>query len=118
MSESVQTTYEDATRCPKCGKPGDVRKKTSAIGTGLPRGTQQHHIYCMNELCIWYNTCWFVQVNPDGSVPAPKNHTGEPKVYQGFEGHDEAAKAILDGIKRQYEYEQSGDHPEIRRKRF
>lgn len=59
--------------------------------------------YCVNKKCSWYNTPWMVQVNPDGTVPDKKDHTGEPKVYQGFEGHDEQAQRLINQITLQNE---------------
>lgn len=111
------TTYEEATQCPKCGLPGNVRIKKPA-GRNLPPGTQLHTVYCENERCSWYNTCWFVQLNPDGSIPPPSDHRGEPKLYQGFEGHDMEAnqiRAALEAAARQ-ETEEGG--AEIRNRRL
>lgn len=105
MAESVQTTYEEASRCPKCSKPGNTRRKARASGRGIRPGTEIHHIYCENELCPWYNTCWMVQVNPDGSVPPPTNHTNQPKTYAGFEYHDAQAKELLAALEAQRQAE-------------
>lgn len=107
MTESVQSTYEEATRCPKCSLPGEVKiKRPAPADAHLPRGTEIHTVYCKTTLCPWYNTCWIVQVNPDGSVPPPKNHTREPKVYSGIEGHDELAAQLIAGIKAERERSQ------------
>jgi len=96
----ADSTFEEASRCPKCSKPGEDRKTVNVGGQNdLPRGTTVHLIYCMNELCPWFDTCWNVQVRPDGSVPAPKNHTGEAKIYAGFKDHDVRAKELIDYLK-------------------
>jgi hypothetical protein len=96
----TETTYEEATRCPKCGNPGEVAIKAPAPRQArLPRGTQIHTVYCRRELCPWNNTCWMVQVNADGTVPAPKNHRGEPKLYAGFEGHDNQANELIKQVR-------------------
>jgi hypothetical protein len=114
MPESVESTYEEATRCPKCGKPGDVRSKQAAPKTLLP-GTQIHHVYCITELCRWYNTAWMVQVNRDGSVPPPTNHTGRNKMYIQDKDADRMAAEIRASIDRQIEIEtQHGGHGEVR----
>lgn len=86
-----QTTFEEAARCPKCKLPGNVRKSQP-----LPNkpGAKLHHIYCESKTCPWYNTCWMVQTNADGSVPPPQHHSGSPKVYVGFEGHDRLAAQL------------------------
>jgi len=64
-------SYEEATRCPKCGNTGELVSKHPA-GTDLPRGTMAHVLMCKTELCRWYNTTWLVQVNPDNTVPDAK----------------------------------------------
>lgn len=97
-----RTTFEEAKQCPKCGKPGEDRSVTPA--PNLPIGTTLHHIYCTTELCPWYNTAWVVQVNKDGSIPAPKNHTGEPKHYQQLDDPD-LEKRIIEALELQREME-------------
>jgi hypothetical protein len=101
-----ETTYEAATRCPKCDKPGDVTIREPA--RNLPPGTQLHTVYCRTPLCPWNDTCWFVQVNPDGTVPPPTDHTGAPKQYERFEGHDALAAQVQDSIRRQQRAETGG----------
>jgi hypothetical protein len=93
-----RTTLEEAKLCPKCGKPGEDAKQQKVESNDLPKGTTAHIIYCRTELCPWYNTSWAVQVNPDGSVPAPRNHTGEAKIYAGFEGHDKLAAQVREAV--------------------
>jgi hypothetical protein len=105
------TTYEEAKKCPKCGRVGEVRGKRQA--PNLPRGTMIHTVYCVTELCKWFDTPFYVQVNPDGSVPPPRNHTGEKKHYIGFEGHDDLAKRIVDNVRAQHEKEKD-EHYEIK----
>jgi hypothetical protein len=112
----TETTYEEAKRCPKCQTPGEDRRQTSA-GEALPQGTKIHHIYCVNERCEWYNTPWMIQVNVDGSVPPPQDHRGKPKVYEGFEGHDQMARdirAMIDSERRNSM--RDGGHFEIRKR--
>ena len=94
--------FEEAKRCPKCGNPGEDRKTQDVpMSAGLPPKTTVHLIYCVTKLCPWFDTCWSVQVNPDGSIPTPRNHSGEAKVYAGFETHDRDAKAMIDYLKAQ-----------------
>jgi hypothetical protein len=103
---TTETTYERACRCPKCGSPGHARIKAPAPKAArLPLGTQLHTVYCENKLCKWYNTCWVVQVNSDGSVPPPSNHTRERKLYAGFEGDDEFANRLMASLQAQAEAE-------------
>ncbi|MCA9340704.1 MAG: hypothetical protein KDA17_07340 [Candidatus Saccharibacteria bacterium] len=64
-----ETTYEEACRCPKCKHPGEGRiKRPAPREAGLKHGTMIHQVYCVHELCPWYNTAWMIQVNADGSV--------------------------------------------------
>ena len=91
--------YQEATRCPECKEPGNVRvKRPAPPQAGLPRGTTVHVVYCENKRCEWFNTSWLVQVNPDGSIPVPRDHTGEPKLYQGFEEHAAMAQRVIDQV--------------------
>jgi|SRR6266487_815514 len=94
-SDSFRTTFETASMCPKCGFIGEDRGTSPG-----PKKSTIHHIYCGNARCKWYNTPYLVQVNEDGSIPKPTNHTGEKKVYEGFEGHDERARELIDILKR------------------
>lgn len=106
------STYEEAKRCPKCSKPGEVRKKTTVPGKP---GAYVHVIYCVTELCPWYNTPWLVQVNADGSIPPPQDHSRAPKIYQGFENHDQIARDIVASLEAQKRLEtERGGHGEVR----
>lgn len=98
MPNSQLTTMEEAKLCPKCGRTGEDRKTLQV--RGMAKGTTVHLIYCVTELCRWFGTPWQVQVNPDGSVPAPKNHTGQPKLYANIEGHDDQAKQLIEQLKK------------------
>lgn len=93
--ESTQTTFEEASRCPRCGQPGKVVKKIKAVG--VP-GALVHTLMCMTTGCAWEKTTWLVQTNRDGSVPPPSNHFGTSKLYVGFEGHDQMARDIRRAI--------------------
>lgn len=76
----MSTTFEEAKLCPKCGKPGDDRKQTrSKDSHGKP--VTVHLIYCTTELCRWYNTCWSVQVNADGSIPTAYSSAFQQKMF-------------------------------------
>lgn len=109
---STLPAFEEAKLCPKCGKPGEDRKSTPA--PNMPRGTTLHFIYCMTELCPWFDTCWMVQVNVDGTIPEKKDHTFTKKEYVGFEGHDQRAMALIEELKGFEQMKQNGQNPEIR----
>lgn len=113
---AVESTYEEATRCPKCGNPGEVRSKRPAPkDANLKPGTTIQHVYCTSQLCTWYNTAWLIQVNPDGSVPPPRNHTGKDKLFSRDPSADEMAKRVREAIDAQIALEtEAGGHGEIR----
>jgi len=67
------TTYEEARQCPKCHQYG-VHAQTDSG----PRGSKIETYVCDNEICLWYQTGWVVQVNRDGSIP---NRTEGPKEF-------------------------------------
>ena len=62
----METTFEEARRCPKCSSPGEEQKNEIRSG---PNGSKIHVMRCMNERCSWFDTDWIVQVNSDGMVP-------------------------------------------------
>jgi len=99
MTET-RPTFENASRCPKCDTPGEDRKDDTG-----PKGSTLHYIYCVNSRCKWFDTFWIVQVNKDGTVPPAKDHTGEKKIYEGFEGHDQRAQELIETLKRNAEAE-------------
>jgi hypothetical protein len=68
------TTYEEAKRCPKCAQPGDEVADESIKAPGLTRGARLKHVMCMNSRCKWYKTSYYIQVNPDGTIPPPIEH--------------------------------------------
>lgn len=98
MSDTEKKTFEDLKRCPKCKQPGEEVKSRPA--PNMPKGTTLKDIYCRNEKCEWLDTPWFVQVNPDGSVPPPTDHTRREKLYVGFEGHDLMAAQLREAVER------------------
>lgn len=110
------TTFEEAKICPKCQLPGEDASTVSVPAGGSIRpGTTAHMIYCRNENCKWYNTNWVVQVNPDGSIPPPQDHSRTEKKY-GSQIPDELGKRIVDNLGRQYQAE-TQQNTEINRPR-
>jgi len=114
--ETTRPTFEVAKRCPTCSQPGqEYLTQPAPAAAGLPRGTKIVHIRCEHTLCPDYAGVWLVQVNPDGSVPEPKNHTGEPKIYAGFEHDDAAAENVRQMLAVELELSKRRDgHGEIR----
>jgi hypothetical protein len=70
-----ETTFEEASRCPKCGQPGEDKKKRK-VRKGR-NWVEIHTIYCRNQLCRWLDTAWLVQVNEDGSIPQAYQQLGD-----------------------------------------
>jgi hypothetical protein len=85
----TQSTYEEATRCPQCGKPGEVVKQetippATARRLDLQVGTQIHHVICQFDV--------------------------------GDFGTPEEAKRLIDALKAQAERE-TKEHAEVQRPR-
>src|SRR6266496_2162294 len=94
--DSTRPVFETASKCPKCSQPGEDRQQTPGV-----KGSTIHHIYCVNKNCKWYNTpCQLIQVNRDGSIPSPKDHSREKKIYEGFDDHDRRAQELIETLKR------------------
>ena len=97
MSEEA-TTFEEAKLCPKCGLPGeDTGTKPTE-----KRGVIVHVIKCRTQVCVWYDTPWFVQVNEDGTIPKAYSQVGEkryPKLSPEME------TKVQDAIQQQLEAE-------------
>lgn len=70
----TDSTYEAAKRCPKCQEPGKLVQEKLVQSPDARPGTKIHVINCETESCVWYGTSYFVQVNPDGSVPPPRKN--------------------------------------------
>jgi hypothetical protein len=127
VAESELPTYEEAKRCPECGSAGvEVKVQPAPNVPGVTRGAKLHTIRCPNLLSQHgvdapgqpsLAPVWLVQVNPDGSVPPKQDHRNKPKTYVGFEGHDEMATRILEGLKREKELSQQPDGHRVRNPR-
>lgn len=106
VSDDDAPTFEEASRCPKCDKPG--REVTAK--PGQRRGVVVHVIECVTELCRWHGERWFVQVNEDGTIPRPYSQVG-PKAYPKVS--DESISRINEALERQLNVEK-GQGGEIR----
>jgi hypothetical protein len=116
----AETTWEEASRCPQCGQPGEsIKKIPMPPGSGIPRGTVVHTVKCQNTKRCDFGV-WLVQVNPDGSVPPKTDHTGHEKKYVGFEDHDQQARdmqrLIRSGLARERNLSQQEGGYEVRKK--
>lgn len=109
-----QTTYEEASRCPRCGKPGEVMSKQPA--PNMPKGTKVHLVYCRTKGCRWENTAWPIQVNPDGSVPVI-DHSRTEKEYPSAGLDTEIGERLVKSLEKQLEAETSPEGGEVRNPR-
>lgn len=110
----MDTTYEEARRCPKCKEPGEEVADTPApTGRGVTRGARLKHIQCRNTRCKWYNGApYLVQTNPDGTVPPPNLHR-EKQFRERPDDHGQTAEALEQMLKAQ----QESLHAELHRRR-
>jgi hypothetical protein len=84
--------------------PGEVVSKNPSTEK---RGVVIHMIYCRTEGCRWQDTSWIVQVNADGSIPPPIDHSKRPdtKNYPKLRGPDSEEERVLNAIQRQIDAE-------------
>lgn len=99
----MDTTFEEAKRCPKCEQPGQETGRISVKDTSVLPGTKVATIRCDNSRCKWQGESWIVQVNPDGTIP-PAKTTGREKRYES-RGTPESGRRLVDGLRRQVERE-------------
>lgn len=97
----MDTTFEEARRCPKCEKPG--KEVGSRVG---PFGSTIHTIMCANSRCEWSNTTYLVQVKSDGKVVEPTLE--REKSFPKLEDRTERVQAQMQRL-----YEQSLNSDEI-----
>jgi hypothetical protein len=92
VTESTDTTYEAACRCPMCREPGKFVASAHPKGTGL-RGVKVETYECINARCpngpqeatqsqpALRGERWLIQVNADGTVPPRDTGRTQPKHY-------------------------------------
>lgn len=101
----MDTTIDEARRCPKCQELGEETKREHTR-----RGGKELTFTCQNERCIWYGqTCSVVTVRPDGSIPDPNLH--RQKQFNKGPDRTEQVQAMLDA---QLRAERTGQNNEIR----
>jgi hypothetical protein len=91
----MSTPLDEAKQCPKCKQPGELEDKAVAKNSD---GSKVVNVYCRNPRCKWFNTPWLVQINADGTIPDPVDHTKRQKEYVGFEDHDRIAAQIKQAL--------------------
>lgn len=95
MAEVV--TFEDAKKCPRCGTPGEERQ-TEALSRGHGH---MHWIYCVKELCPWFDTCWMVQTLEDGTIPVREHDPSQPTDLSRFKptpAMNEAGRRYMENV--------------------
>lgn len=121
MTEPVQTTYEEAQRCPRCAQPGRFVHKVPINAPGVPRGTKVETYECANERCEYgpYDVPglgkqpgerWAVQVNPDGTIP-PKGTRDQQRKEYDIDRHTstQQRQRARDLLAREYNQSVRGD---------
>lgn len=131
MSESVQSLYEEACRCPSCETPGKLINTRPARAVGVMPGTRVQLFECHNDRCpdfvppeiVGTSTRvpgergrWFVQLNPDGTVPPKGSGAQGPKAFDSPGVHTGVAQQARDTLRYlAASDERSGEATEIRR---
>lgn len=101
----MDTTIDEARRCPKCQELGEKTSEQRSRG-----GSSEIAFTCQNERCVWHGSvCRVVTVRPDGSIPEPKAH--RPKQFAKIPDRTEQVQAMLDA---QLNAEKTGRNNEIR----
>jgi len=95
MTDSSQTTLEEASRCPKCGQAGN-QTSTKPLTSGSGKLLM---FKCENSRCRWFNTEWPVQVSANGTIPLTLQR---PKQFQPL--IDDGGRTLAN-IERQLELE-------------
>jgi hypothetical protein len=87
----TETTFEGASRCPKCDAPCKAVKVQK-----LPQGGKVHVFECANDRCGDFENRRIVQTNPDGSIP---QHVQGPKSFPRINHHAERSQQARDALR-------------------
>jgi hypothetical protein len=109
MVEPVQTTLEEASRCPRCKQP---TKLTATLHLrGSVRGSKEQQYTCENERCIrGGQVVRIITVRPDGTIPPAILHREKQ-----FPEVPDRTREVNDAFAAQLEAEQGEQTPEIRK---
>lgn len=89
----MSVSYEEASRCPKCGNTGESVETRPG-----PNRSKIHILRCQNAVCRWYATDWIVQQLEDGTVPVRERQERAPKTFPKLI-IPETAKRYVDSIR-------------------
>ena|SRR5687767_9371899 len=90
----MTTSWDEASRCPKCETAGEVVDERKA-----PTPGKLVTLTCPNKRCRWFGTNFQVKVNPDGTIPDPI--TKRPKAFQVLPDDKGQTQEILERGLRQ-----------------
>lgn len=110
MGEPVETTLEEASRCPRCKEPGRFNGE-KALDRADSAGAKIKLFVCDNSRCKWHTTSWTVQVNANGTIPPPLL-----KRDKQFRKLPDDGGRTLRGLENQLSAE-TGKNAEIQRRR-
>jgi hypothetical protein len=112
----AETLYEEACRCPTCNEPGKlINVRTARVpATVATPGTKVHLLECRNDRCPDFvppelagsstlipgeRGRWYVQVNPDGTVPPKGSGSTGPKAFESESVHSALAQRARDNLR-------------------
>jgi hypothetical protein len=112
MTDSL---YEEASRCPTCQEPGKlINTRSAARVPGIVPGTKVHLLECKSDRCpdfvppelVGGSTLipgergrWYIQVNPDGTVPPKGSGAQGPKAFDSPSPHSMMAQKARDNLR-------------------
>jgi hypothetical protein len=120
----VETTKEEAARCPECQEPGVRINIRNAPQGDFPPGTKVELFECRNDSrCPAYlpaqsagptripadRNRWAIQINPDGTIPPKNVSRGQPKNYLEVSPHSGAAQQARDSLAYMAAKDEMGD---------
>lgn len=98
------TTLEEAKRCPRCQQPGELTglKRALPAQRGVTRGATLDEVKCKNSRCKWFETSYYIQINPDGSIPPAVLHRDKnyPALPNDHGRTEEAIARLQENLKK------------------
>jgi hypothetical protein len=102
-------SFDTARKCPECSHTGKLLHSNAILG-----GTV-HKLECMNPVCPWFQTFWFVETNANGEVQvneeATKAAKGERLIAPTDPSFDANFALVHQMLDRQLEEETRGRGP-------
>jgi hypothetical protein len=102
-------SFDEARDCPQCSHKGKITQSRPIVGGTL------HTLECVNEVCPWYQTHWFVETDSNGEVQvnetAMKASQGTRLIAPTDPSFDATFEGVHEMLRRQQEQETKGGHP-------